>query len=183
MPIGEQTYRRVALEETDEAREPFDGWLVRNPTGSFDDNDATSYLAFLLKDQLDRTVFRGRINNGRLRCSPRDYFVPDTFILPTELMRPLLVRPHDLEVHDAPMPLVAEVREPPVGDDDAFRKLPGYQRRGDREIWWLNPYERTLTVWRRQPDGGYAKTTRTGGIARPTSLPNVAIDLDALFAG
>lgn len=183
MPISERTYQRVALAESDETWELIDGWLRSKPGGRVAHDHVMTYLGFYIYKQFDEGAYQWRINNGRLRCSPRDYFVSDTFILPTELMRPLLARPHDLEVYDAPMPLVAEVWEPPAGDDDALRKLPGYQRRGDREIWWLHPSERTLTAWRRQPDGGYAEATQTGGVARPAFLPDVAVDLDARFAG
>jgi Uma2 family endonuclease len=69
-----------------------------------------------------------------------------------------------------------------TGDYDVEEKLPEYQRRGDLEIWRLHPYERTLTAWRRQPDGSYTETIYTGGVVHPVALPGVAIDLDALFA-
>lgn len=87
-----------------------------------------------------------------------------------------------LEVYDDPMPLVAEVWEPSIDGYDARRKLAGYQRRGDREIWWLHPYDRTLTAGRRRPDGSYTETAQTSGLAHPVALPGVTIDLDALFA-
>jgi Uma2 family endonuclease len=79
------------------------------------------------------------------------------------------------------MPLVVEVWSPSTGDTDVTDKLRECQERGDVEIWLLHPYERTLTAWRRQPDGSYTETHNTGGIVRPASLPGVAIDLDTLF--
>ena len=45
----------------------------------------------------------------------------------------------------------------------------------------LHPYERTLLAWRRQPDGGYARTEIRGGKVQLLGLPDVTIDLDALF--
>src|SRR3712207_8267863 len=51
--------------------------------------------------------------------------------------------------------------------------------RGDLEIWRIHPYERTLTAWRRQPDGSYGEAVHTLGIIHPVALPNVAIDLAA----
>ena len=87
-----------------------------------------------------------------------------------------------LEIFDEPLPLVVEVWSPSTGGYDLDAKLPEYQRRGDAEIWRLHPYERTLTVSRRLPDGGYAETVHTGGVVRPIALPGVAVDLDALFA-
>ena len=79
------------------------------------------------------------------------------------------------------MPLVVEVWEPPTPEYDAATKLPGYRDRGDREIWHLHPDDRTLTAWRRRPDGGYAEAVSRGGLVRPAFLPGVVIDLDVLF--
>jgi Uma2 family endonuclease len=64
---------------------------------------------------------------------------------------------------------------------DVEEKLREYQRRGDLEIWRLHPYERTLTTWRRQPDGGYQESTIRGGAVQPVALPGVTIELGALF--
>jgi hypothetical protein len=60
-------------------------------------------------------------------------------------------------------------------------KLPQYQARGDRVIWRLHPFERTLTAWSRQADGTYAVEVFHGGIVRIESLPGVEIDLDLIF--
>ena len=79
------------------------------------------------------------------------------------------------------MPLVAEVWSEPVGDYDVEEKLREYQRRGDLEIWRIHPHERTLTAWRRQPDGTYLETLHRGGAVQPAALPGVAIELERLF--
>jgi hypothetical protein len=39
-----------------------------------------------------------------------------------------------------------------------------------------------LTRWLRQDDGSYVREVVAGGVVRPAFLPNVAIDLAALFA-
>lgn len=65
--------------------------------------------------------------------------------------------------------------------NDVDSKLPEYQRRGDREIWRLHPFDRNLIAWRRQPDGSYSESHYTGGSVQPVALPGVTIDLDALF--
>ena len=49
------------------------------------------------------------------------------------------------------------------------------------EIWRIHPYERTLTAWRRLPDGSYDETVHHEGVVSPTALPGVEIDLAALF--
>ena len=77
---------------------------------------------------------------------------------------------------------MVEVWSRSTGEYDVNTKFPEYKRRGDREIWRLHPYERTLTSWRQQPDGSYTETRFTGGIVHPVALPGVAVDLDALFA-
>ena len=66
-------------------------------------------------------------------------------------------------------------------DYDVERKLPEYRARGDLEIWRIHPYDRTLTAWRRQPDGSYLESVYRGGIVPVGSVPGVTIDLDALF--
>ncbi|MFL5448361.1 MAG: Uma2 family endonuclease, partial [Gemmatimonadales bacterium] len=70
---------------------------------------------------------------------------------------------------------------PSTGRYDINEKLPDYQQRGDLEIWYVHPYERTLTAWRRRPDGTCAESVYRGGIVIPESLPGLAIELEALF--
>ncbi len=65
---------------------------------------------------------------------------------------------------------------------DVTERLREYQARGDREVWLLHPYERTLTRWVQQAGGSYTEHHPQGGIVTPASLPAVYIDLDALFS-
>jgi hypothetical protein len=60
-------------------------------------------------------------------------------------------------------------------------KLSGYRERGDAEIWFIHPYERTLTARRRQPDGNYTEDLYRGGLIPVVSLPGLVIDFDALL--
>ena len=78
---------------------------------------------------------------------------------------------------------MVEVWSPSTGHYDFATKLQGYRERGDAEIWFIHPYERTLTAWRRQPDGSYAEETYRGGPVPVVSLPGVVIDFDALLDG
>lgn len=108
--------------------------------------------------------------------------IPDLCVSPVALtLRLNAERPHALEVYDEPMPLVGEIWSPSTGDYDVEEKLVEYQRRGDREIWRIHPIDRTLTAWRRQPDGRYTETIYREGTVEPAFLPGVAIDLTALF--
>jgi Uma2 family endonuclease len=144
-------------------------------------NDIMMYLALQLGQQLNREDFRVRSNAGHVRRSAENYYIPDVFVVPTALVRPLLPT-HRLETYAVPLPLVVEVWSPSTGDYDVKTKLLEYQRRGDLEIWLIHPFERTLTAWRRQPDATYSETVFEGGRVQPVALPDVTVDLDALFA-
>jgi Uma2 family endonuclease len=86
-------------------------------------------------------------------------------------------------VYDQPLPLVVEIWSRSTGEYDITEKLRVYQTRADLEIWLVHPYERTLTAWRRQPDGSYEESLVRDGMIEPQALPGVTIDLAALFHG
>jgi Uma2 family endonuclease len=98
------------------------------------------------------------------------------------LVTPLLNLQDVLEIYDQPLPLVVEVWSRSTGEYDVEEKLAVYQQRGDLEIWRIHPYERTLTAWRRLPDGSYEEVIFSEGIVHPVALPGVEIDLAVLFA-
>ena len=72
--------------------------------------------------------------------------------------------PHAFNAFAEPLPLVVEISFRTTGDYDIAAKRPGYRERGDAEIWFIHPYERTLTAWRRQPDGTYTEDLYRGGL-------------------
>ena len=180
--VSEETYRRLSLDDRYAHCELHDGRLLEKPGMSVEHGDTMVLLATTLAGQLDRNEYRLRIDHARLRRSSRNYYIPDLAVVPTALERALRQNPGSLDAYAEPLPLVVEIWSPSTGGYDIGAKLPEYQQRGDREIWYIHPYERTLTAWRRQPDGSYAETVYRGGKVRPESLPNVEIDLDALFA-
>lgn len=180
MPVSERTFEQLALEDPSGAWELYCGSLRQKPAMSVDHNHIAMYLALQLGNRLDRNEFEVRANMGHLRHARQSYYIPDVFVVPAELVRPLRGR-HVLETYENPLPLVVEVWSPSTGDYDVEIKLADYQRRGDLEIWRLHPDERTLTAWLRQPDGTYAEALYTGGVVRPMALPGVTVDLDALF--
>jgi Uma2 family endonuclease len=157
------------------------GNLRRKPGMTFEHNRVAFELALRLGNQLDRSQFDVRLGMGHVRRSAENYYIPDVFVIPTELTPPLRGRRDVLEAYDAPLPLVVEVWSPSTGEYDVDAKLPEYQRRGDLEIWRIHPFDRTLTAWRRQPDGSYTESHYRGSIVEPVGLPKVTIDLDTLF--
>ncbi|MBI2760906.1 MAG: Uma2 family endonuclease [Chloroflexi bacterium] len=182
MPVSEKTYLKLALEDPDSNWELHRGEL-RSKTGmTAEHGDLSAELGFMIRGQIDRQDYRVRINHGRIRRSARRFYIPDVMVMPATVEQAQRGRPHRAEVYSEPIPFVAEVWSPSTGAVDAKEKLPEYRRRGDLEIWFLHPYNRTLTTWVRQSDGTYTESTYTGGVVRISSLPNVTVDLDALFA-
>ena len=181
MPVSERTYLQLALEDPEGHWELYCGFLRRKPGMSVEHNFLTTELFIRLTQQLDRSEFDVRSNVGHVRISPQNYYIPDVYVIPMELVRPRRHRPDVVEAYDTPLPLVVEIWSPSTGDYDVDTKLLEYQRRGDLEIWRIQPYERTLTAWRRQADGSYTEAHYTGGTVRPIALPGVTIDLDTLF--
>ncbi len=173
---------RFAEPVTGERLELFRGSLREKPSMSVEHGRLSFYLAFQLGKQLDRKAYEVRVNHGRLRHERTvTYSIPDVVVIPTPLVEQARQHPSQLEIYDAPLPLVVEIWSPSTGDYDVDAKIPAYMARGDAEIWRVHPYERTLTAWRRQADGTYVSQVFRGGTVQPATLPNVTIDLAALF--
>ena len=182
MPVTEQTIHELML--ADPGRwEIHDGELREKPPMSYRHNDAMVYLGAQLLRQLDPAEYRVRISGGHVRRTERNYFIPDVCVVPVALIGPGRDRPDVLEVYDQPLPLVVEIWSPSTGAYVVETKFAVYRQRGDTEIWRLHPFERTMTAWRRQPDGSYAESIQRGGRIAPVALPGVTVDLDQLFAG
>ena len=181
--ISEQDYRELALNDPDRKWELWDGHLREKPGMTYAHNQVAYDLGFMLSTQLDRSAYRVRVDAGRVHRSGSTYFIPDVFVFPTKLITPRLRRDDVLEVYDQPLPLVVEVWSRSTGTYDVTEKLAIYRQRGDLEIWFIHPIERTLTTWRRQSDGSYREDRYQGGIVPVASLPGVSIDFDALLDG
>ena len=181
--MSAEAYKRRALAEPDRKWELRDGYLREKPPMTASHNWLEMKLGHMLMSQLDWSVYQVRVDAGRVHRPAGTFFIPDVFVVPTALVKPFLDQSDVLEVYDQPLPLVVEVWSRSTGDYDITEKLAVYQQRGDLEIWLIHPYERTLTSWRRQPDGGYESTIFREGTVRPVALPNVAIDLGWLFDG
>lgn len=180
--VTEEAYRRIALGDPDVHWELHRGRLREKAGMTFSHNWLWFRLGIELDEQVDPERFVVGVNGGRVRRTAANFYIPDVFVAPTEQTIPLRGRSHVLEVYEEPLPLVVEVWFPSTGDDDVTEKLAEYQARGDREIWLLHSYDRTLTAWRCQHDGSYQHTVYRGAAVRPAFLPDVAVDLDALVA-
>ena len=182
MPITFETYQRVALEDPEGKWELVCGRLREKPLMTTEHEDVSRSLAMELSTQLSRREFSVGQGSPNLQVPGGNYRIPDVCVIPREFVRRRRQdRPATFEVYPESMPLVVEVWSPSTGMQDIETKLKEYQARGDLEIWLLHPYDRTLRVSRRQPDGSYRDETFHGGIIRPLALPNVSIDLGGLF--
>ncbi len=74
---------------------------------------------------------------------------------------------------------VAEVLSPSTASHDKVTKLPVYERAGVREVWLVDPIERTLDIYRLQ-DGRYDGpiTVELKGRTGIAEIPGVVIDWD-----
>ena len=180
-PMSEAAYRRFALSDPNGQWELHRGQLREKPGMSVEHGHVMILLIEFLLGQLDRNEYWLRANHARLRRSASNYYVPDIAVIPAAIEQALRLRPDSLDAYAEPLPLVIEIWSPSTGDYDLREKVGEYQRRGDLEIWLIHPYDRTLMAWSRLPGGGYAERHFHQGIARPSSLPQVEIDLDALF--
>ncbi|CAA9537890.1 MAG: hypothetical protein AVDCRST_MAG73-1598 [uncultured Thermomicrobiales bacterium] len=181
MPVSERTYELVALEDPEGNWELHRGRLREKPSMSYRHNRGMMYLGIQLGQQLDPREFEVRVNAGRVRRANDTAYIPDVLVIPVSMIGPDKDRPDVLERYDGPLPLVVEVWSPSTGGYDVDEKIPEYCLRGDLEIWRLHPFERTLTIWRRQPDGSYDRTVVLGGRVSLMALPGATVDLDALW--
>lgn len=181
MLVSEETYQRVALEDPESKWELVGSRLRKRPCMTGEHEDLAARVNRRLNQQLDEDEYSVRMSSGRLRVSNGNYFIPDVCVIPRAYVRRLQERPGTFEVYQEAMPLLVQVWSPSTGTFDVDDKLSEYKQRGDQEIWRIHPYERTLTAWRRQVDGGYAETVCTSGTVPVVSLPGVSIDLDRLF--
>jgi len=78
---------------------------------------------------------------------------------------------------------LAEVLSPSTARHDQVVKLPVYERAGVREVWLINPIERTLAIYLLE-GGRYGPATilELKGQTRLTAVPGVTVDWDRALA-
>lgn len=180
MADSTRTYEQLALEEPSEKWELFEGRLRKKPPMTMEHYDMAFELAFAIRSQVDHRAFHVRCDQSRVAAGS-SFVIPDVFVVPADLASRFRGGRDVLESYSDPSPFVAEVWSPTTGEYDVTGKLATYHSRGDEEIWLLHPFDHSLDAWRRSPEGAYSATRHTGGRLRLAALPDVEIDLDALF--
>jgi Uma2 family endonuclease len=181
--MSEEEYREFALTEEGHRHELWDGVPQEKPPMNFRHSLVSSYLGFDLANQLDRRVHRVSVNGAKTRCSALTYYMPDVVVIPYTYQAPFIGDPDALDAYSDPLLFVVEVWSWTEEPYDFATKLQAYRERGDEEIWYIHPFERTLTAWRRQSDGRYTEDRYQGGEIPVATLPGVTIDLDKLIDG
>lgn len=179
--ITDPEFLALAWEDPDAHWELFDGEPRPKPVMSEEHNTVMLELAHLIRVQLDPSLYRYRANTGYVRWSERNSFIPDLSVIPFGEIKEQRMR-GGLERYSGPLPLVVEVWSPSTGDYDREVKFAAYKARGDAEIWFVHPIARYVQRWVRQEDGSYRESVQERGAVAISSLPGVAVDLDALFA-
>ncbi len=181
MPVTQETFEQVVLKEPGRQWELHEGHLREKPPMTFGHNRVTILLGAPYLQQVDLRRFDLRIGHGHVEHPERSYYIPDLFVVPLERTIPESASADTVNFYREPVLLVVEVWSPSTGGYDVDTKLPEYRAGGDLETWRVHPYDRTLTVWRRQTDGSYAQSIHRRGVVEPVALLDVRIDLDALF--
>lgn len=181
MVVSAPTYTELAVTEAGHRLELHDGVLVEKPPMTVGHNRTQRKLGGFFYQQLDLSCYEISINASRVYLPDDTYYIPDLAIVPVAAVEALGEHRDVLEVYAEPLPLVVEVWSPSTGDYDIEGKIPRYQERGDAEIWFIHPFERTITVWQLQTDGSYHQSLHTSGTLEPITLPEIEIEIAALF--
>jgi len=181
LPLAQQTAVPSSLEETDGRHELYDGELREKPQMSFGHNLTMRRLVRQLIMQLPFDGFEVLQNAGHTAVPGGNSYIPNVAVVPTSLTKAFRDDPRTFESYSSALPFVVEIWSPSTGRYDIDRKIPGYQARSDLEIWRIHPFDQVVLIWRRQDDGRYVESEARGGTIALHALPDVTIDLDALW--
>ncbi len=182
MPVSEATYKQLALEDFEGQWEYVCGHIRQKPGMTHEHNSVMRLLGYAIQAQLPLTEYQVAQNAPRTSRTDESYFIPDVMVIPVAYFGEI-AGTGELEAFTPPLPFVAEVWSKSTGGYDVDTKFAEYKKRGDREIWRVHPYERSVIAWRRQPDGTYAETAYTfeAGEAPILSLPGVVVKFAEIF--
>ena len=118
----------------------------------------------------------------RLPRSTEEDNLVDTVVQPDVFIVTDLEKLDARGVRGAPDWLV-EVLSPSTARHDQAVKLPVYERAGVREVWFVHPIDRTLTIYHLQAARyGRPLILELAGKTQLTAVPGVTIDWDRLLA-
>lgn len=181
--ISFRTYAQLALEDAESRWELVDGNTRRKPPESFLHGMVIDGLVEQLVPQLRGTAFRMSINHARVMIDSHHILLPDLVVVPRAVSaRAARERPNALETYHTSLPLVIDVWTPATAEFNVEARLPEYRRACAEEIWLVHPAARAVTTWVRRASGAYEEVIRTAGIVKAARLPDLALDLNALFS-
>jgi Uma2 family endonuclease len=171
-----RTYGDELINGTAYVREPpSPSWLHQGIVG-----ELYRQAANALEDKLCRVCVAPL--DVRLPKSTEEDDQVDTVVQPDVLIVSDLKKVDARGMRGAP-DWVAEVLSPSTARHDQTVKLSAYERAGVREVWLIDPVDRTLTIY--QLEAGYygrPSTLELKGRASLTAVPGVTIDWARVLA-
>jgi Uma2 family endonuclease len=156
---------------------------VREPAPLLQHQEVVTELGHQLREALKGTPCRAFVAPVDVRLPKADEADDqvDTVVQPDVLIICDCQKLNRAGVRGAP-DWVAEVLSPSTASHDRNLKRAAYERAGVRELWLIQPIDRTLAIYRLE-DGRYGRSTvlKLKGKTPLTAVPGVSIDWDPLL--
>ena len=167
----------LRLPEAEGIEEVVNGEIRKMPPNKILHADTVENLADLLKASADRKTVQVRVSNFGLviRRDPLTTRVPDIAVF---------LRSHVVEqdgyIHSAPE-LVVEVLSPANTRAERAEKLKDYESLGVPEVWVVSPEARSVEILSLQNGRLITAALLRDGQLQPRHLPNVSVDIAAIW--
>jgi Uma2 family endonuclease len=173
------TYEQLLdLPDDGKRYEIIDGELIELPSPSPAHQFVLFELGGMLRDQIDRPGI------GRVATAPFDFRLPDGGVVQPDLL--VYLRPAQrgsrVPIRQVTPDLVIEILSPSTQDRDLGRKAEIYASLGIREYWPVDVRRRGIVVLGLRGDHYEPVPQPTPSVVRSSIVPNLEIDLAALFA-
>ena len=175
-PLTVDDYERLTT-DTDIRYELIDGVLIEMPAPTIF-HQLLSVQYFMLLQLFVQARELGKVLYAPVdvELAPRVVLQPDIVFVSTGnaavLQRKRIIGAPDL---------VVELSSPATQARDLGRKRELYEQAGIREYWYVDVEARTQTVWRLE-EGRFVVASPEGGRIRSPLLPELEIDVAAIFA-
>ena len=152
------------------------GVLYMTPPPDFPHDDAASILNELLREEIKRCGYAGRIYNPRkaIWVSDDTYLEPDLMYMSDQLRAKMDPR------HWTRADIVIEIVSPSNAYYDRRTKSDTYRAMGVREMWLVDTETREIEV--RSFEAGKTAVYKTTGVLRSEVLPKIEIPISAVFS-